>query len=164
MTLQEIRYRAIGTIHSPYQETRGMPIQASAAHGVVGSVEVWPEYSAGLESLEGFSHIILLYHFHLSKPYSLRVKPYLDDQSHGVFATRAPSRPNPIGLSIVRLTNIEGNILHIHDVDIVDGTPLLDIKPYVPDFDVREVHKQGWLTKTIANLQQTIDDGRFANL
>jgi tRNA-Thr(GGU) m(6)t(6)A37 methyltransferase TsaA len=162
MVIREMTYHVIGTIHSPYRDTHGMPIQASAALGVEGSVELWSQYSDGLDDLDGFSHIILLYHFHLSKRYSLKIKPYLDHQLHGVFATRAPSRPNPIGMSIVRLIKIEENILHIQDVDIVDGTPLLDIKPYVAEFDVREVQKQGWLAGNISNLHQATDDGRFA--
>ena len=117
-------------------------------------------FSRKASSIE-FSHIILIYHFHLSKRYSLKVKPDLDDKLHGVFATRAPSRPNPIGISIVQLTKIEGNVLHIKDVDIVDGTPLLDIKPYVTEFNVREVQKKGWLKGKISNLRKVKDDGRF---
>ena len=142
MNINKITYNAIGIIHSPYREPRGTPIQSSAAQDVEGTVELSPKYSKGVEDLEGFSHIILIYHFHLSKRYSLKVKPYLDDKAHGVFATRAPSRPNPIGISIVQLTKIEGNILHIKDVDIVDGTPLLDIKPFIKEFDVRQVPKK----------------------
>jgi tRNA-Thr(GGU) m(6)t(6)A37 methyltransferase TsaA len=163
MATDEMTYRAIGIVHSPYRKTRGTPIQSTAAQGIEGSIELLPQYSEGLEGLEGFSHIILLYHFHLSKKYSLKVKPYLDDQSHGVFATRAPSRPNPIGISIVQLTKIEGTILYITDVDVVDGTPLLDIKPYVREFDARDVRKQGWLEDKLANLQKVKDDGRFAD-
>jgi len=161
MTAGEIRYHAIGTVYSPYRATHGTPIQASAALDVKGTIELLPKYSEGLEDLEGFSHIILIYHFHLSKGYSLKVMPYLDDKLHGVFATRAPSRPNPIGVSIVQLTKIEGNILHIKDVDIVDGTPLLDIKPYVIEFDVRETITKGWLKGNVSNLQKVKDDGRF---
>ena len=127
-----------------------------------GYVEIFPEFVQGLKDLEGFSHIILLYHFHLSKPFSLLVKPYLDDELRGVFATRAPSRPNPIGLSIVQLLSIEENILRIRDVDIVDGTPLLDIKPYVPKFDHRENAKIGWMEKNIKELSKSRDDGRFS--
>ena len=162
MNIGEMRYRAIGTVHSPYKETHGTPIQASAALDVEGTIELLPQYSEGLEDLKGFSHIILIYHFHLSKQCCLKVKPYLDDKLHGVFATRAPSRPNPIGVSVVQLTKIEGNVLHIKDVDIVDGTPLLDIKPYVTEFDVRDVRKQGWLEDKLSNFQQVKDDGRFA--
>jgi len=155
------KYRAIGVIHSPFKEPRGVPIQASAAKGVRGWVEVYPEYADGLKDIEGFSHIILLYHFHLAKPGRLLVRPYMDDEEHGVFATRAPSRPNPIGLSVVRLIRVEGNVLHVEDVDIVDGTPLLDIKPYVPEFDVREVERIGWLEERVHRLEKTRDDGRF---
>ena len=162
MSMNEIRYKPIGIIHSPYKEPRGVPIQPTAAHNVEGTVDTFPKYAEGLKDIEGFSHVILVYHFHLSKGFSLNVKPYLDDRLHGVFATRAPSRPNPIGISIVRLTKVEGNILYIQDVDIVDGTPLLDIKPYVPEFDVRKVVKKGWLEKKVINLCKVKDDGRFA--
>lgn len=159
--MREIIYRPIGIIHSPFKEPKGTPIQASASNGVEGTVEVFPKYAEGLKDLEGFSYIILLYHFHLSKAPSLRVKPFMDEQPHGVFATRAPSRPNPIGISVVRLVRREGNILHVRDVDIVDGTPLLDIKPYVPEFDVKDAEKIGWLEKSIHKLATSKDDGRF---
>ena len=159
--MDEIRYKPIGIIYSPFKEQKGTPIQPTAAKGVDGTVEVFPEYVEGLKDLEGFSHIILIYHFHLIKKSSLKVKPYMDNQLHGVFSTRAPSRPNPIGISIVRLTTIERNTLHIQDVDIVDGTPLLDIKPYVPEFDVRAVDKIGWLEKNVNKLPTSKDDGRF---
>ncbi len=138
-----------------------MPIQASAAEDTKGTVEVFPEFTDGLKDVEGFSHIILLYHFHLAGN-ALQVKPYMDDQLRGVFATRAPSRPNPIGMSIVRLVRVEGGRLHIQDVDVVDGTPLLDIKPYVPEFDAREATSIGWLKKRVDRLRKTRDDGRFS--
>jgi tRNA-Thr(GGU) m(6)t(6)A37 methyltransferase TsaA len=160
--MDEITYRPIGIIHSPFKEPRGTPIQPAAAWGVAGTVELFPEYVEGLADLDGFSHIILIYHFHLSRKPSLRVKPFMDDEVHGVFAVRAPSRPNPIGISAVRLVGIEGNVLHIQDVDVVDGTPLLDIKPYVPEFDVRAVEKTGWLDKNVHKLARSQDDGRFA--
>jgi len=115
-----------------------------------------------LDDLAGFSHIYLLYHFHLSEKFSLKVKPFLDDEMHGLFATRAPSRPNSIGLSIVRLTGIEHNMLHVENIDVIDGTPLLDIKPYIPKFDVWEVDKIGWIGKNIKKLEEAEDDGRFA--
>jgi len=159
--MDEVRYKPIGIIHSPFKEPRGIPIQSAVACDIKGTVEVFPEYVEGLQDIEGFSHIILIYHFHLSKRYSLRVKPYLDDKSHGVFATRAPARPNPIGLSIVRLLKIEGAKLHIRDVDIVDGTPLLDIKPYVPEFGIRGAVKIGWLEEHMDELHRAKDDGRF---
>ncbi len=159
--MNEISYKPIGIIHSPFKDPLGTPIQPSAARGVKGTIEIFPEYAEGLIDIEGFSHIILIYHFHLSREFSLKVKPYLDDQLHGVFATRAPARPNPIGISIVRLIKIEREKLFIEDVDIVDGTPLLDIKPFVSEFDSREAEKIGWLRKHIDKLPKMKDDGRF---
>jgi len=159
--MNEIKYKPIGIIHSPFKEPKGTPIQPTGAKGIEGTVEVFPEYAEGLKDVEGFSHIILIYHFHLSKGFSSRVKPYMDNEAHGVFAMRGPSRPNPIGISIVRLVRIEENILYIQDTDIVDGTPLLDIKPYVPEFDIREVEKTGWLEENVHKLASSKDDGRF---
>jgi tRNA-Thr(GGU) m(6)t(6)A37 methyltransferase TsaA len=155
-----ITYKPIGIVHSPFKEPKNVPIQASASHEA-GSIEIYPEYSEGLRDLEGFTHIILVYHFHLTKAAPLLVKPFLDDQEHGVFATRSPSRPNPIGISIVQLCSVEGNILHVQGVDILDGTPLLDIKPYVPQFDHRNASKIGWFQEKIQKLDETKDDGRF---
>jgi tRNA-Thr(GGU) m(6)t(6)A37 methyltransferase TsaA len=159
--MDEIKYKPIGVIHSPFKEPKGTPIQPAGAKGIRGTVEVFPEYAKGLKDVDGFSHLILLYHFHLSQGASLEAKPYMDNQARGVFAMRGPNRPNPIGISVVRLVRIEGNILHIQDVDIVDGTPLLDIKPYVPEFDIREVEKIGWLEKKVHQLPTSKDDGRF---
>ena len=157
----KIQYKPIGIIHSPFQEAKGTPIQPVGAKGIGGNVEVLPEYAEGLKDLEGFSHIILLYHFHLAGTPSMIVTPFMDGIPRGVFATRSPRRPNAIGISVVRLIRIEKNILHIQDIDIVDGTPLLDIKPHVPDFDVREVQRIGWLEKNIQKLGSSKDDGRF---
>lgn len=126
-----------------------MPIQAVAAEGVEGSIELAPGYGDGLRDIDGFSHVIVVYHFHLARNLSLTVRPLLDDEPHGVFATRAPRRPNPIGISIMRLIRVEGLTLHIEDVDVVDGTPLLDIKPYVPAFDVRISTSIGWLAESV---------------
>jgi tRNA-Thr(GGU) m(6)t(6)A37 methyltransferase TsaA len=148
-------------IHSPFSSVKGMPIQAAGAEGIEGMVEIEPEYAAGLRDLEGFSHIILIYHFHLSKGYSLEVRPFLDDEVHGVFATRAPLRPNAIGLSVVRLVKIEGRLIQVADVDVVDGTPLLDLKPYVPEFDVRRTERIGWLSKSKRSLRDVKADDRF---
>jgi len=159
--MNEIKYNPIGVIHSPFKEPRGTPIQPSGAAGTDGTVEIFPAYIEGLKDVEGFSHIILIYHFHLSRGAPLKVKPYMDNEERGVFATRSPSRPNPIGISIVRLVRIEQNILRIQDVDIVDGTPLLDIKPYVPEFDIREAERIGWLEKNVPKLSTSKDDGRF---
>ncbi len=158
----EIHYTPIGIIHSPFKEVKGTPIQPAGAKGIDGNVEVFSEYAEGLKDLEGFSHIILLYHFHLSGKPSLMVTPYMDRTPRGVFATRSPRRPNAIGISVVRLIKIEKTILHIRDIDIVDGTPLLDIKPHVPDFDIQEVQRIGWLENNIQKLGGSKDDGRFA--
>jgi len=159
--MNEIRYKPIGIIHSPFKEPKGTPIQPTSARGVKGTVEIFPEYVEGLKDLEGFSHIILIYHFHLAKRGALKVTPYMDYELRGVFATRAPSRPNPIGISVVRLIEIKGNILYIQDIDIIDGTPLLDIKPYVPEFDIRKVERIGWLEKRVKKLHKAKDNGRF---
>jgi tRNA-Thr(GGU) m(6)t(6)A37 methyltransferase TsaA len=135
--------KPIGVIHSPFVDKAQTPIQANRSTAI-GQVEVFPEYAPGLQDLEGFSHVYLLYAFHMSEGFKLKVRPFLDDEEHGLFATRHPCRPNPIGLSVVRLLTCRGNVLEIEGVDVLDGTPLLDIKPYVPDFDVRTDVKTGW--------------------
>ncbi len=134
----------IGVIHSPFTEKDQTPIQVTRSQAL-GRVEIFPEFADGLKDIEDLSHIHLLYVFHQSSGYALQVKPFLDDHEHGIFATRYPYRPNPIGLSTVRLLSRQGNTLTIEGVDVLDGTPLLDIKPYVPDFDLRteNVHV-GW--------------------
>ena len=139
----EFIMRPIGVIHSPFTDKKQTPIQPTRSQAV-GQVEVYPEFVEGLQDVEGLSHVILLYVFHCSSGYTLRVKPFLDDALHGLFAARYPCRPNPIGLSIVRLIARHGNVLEIEGVDMLDGTPLLDIKPYVPDFDARENVRVGW--------------------
>ena len=159
--MKKIVYQPIGTIHSPFTDIKGMPIQPAGAKGVQGTVEINPEYVDGLQDLDGFSHIILIYHFHLSKGYSLKVKPFMDENLRGVFATRAPKRPNPIGISVVRLVRVEGNILCIENIDIVDGTPLLDIKPYVPEFDIAEERRIGWLSEKAKKVHKVKADERF---
>ncbi len=160
MNRMKIDLSPIGIIHSPYAEPAGVPIQGVYSPDSTGTVEVFPEFAEGLTDLEGFSHILLLYCFHRAQGYSLMCRPFLDDRDHGVFATRAPRRPNPLGLSLVELHKVEGAVLTIGKVDIVDGAPLLDIKPYVPDFDMRHEVRTGWI-ETAANRQQTIADGRF---
>jgi tRNA-Thr(GGU) m(6)t(6)A37 methyltransferase TsaA len=159
--MDKIEYRPIGIIHTPHQTPEGTPIQPNGARGVAGQIEIFPEYIAGLADLAGFSHLYIIYHFHLSKEFSLTVKPFLDDIERGLFATRAPSRPNPIGLSAVELLGIENGTLRVQDIDVVDGTPLLDIKPYVPAFDVREVYRTGWIGKKADKIGKVVDDGRF---
>ena len=135
--------RPIGIIHTPFTEKDQTPIQPSRSQAV-GSVEVYPEFEDGLQDIENFSYIYLLYVFHQSDGYSLKIKPFLDNQVHGLFSTRYPCRPNPIGISIVQLLKREGNKLSVKGVDMLDNTPLLDIKPYVPEFDVRTKVQTGW--------------------
>jgi tRNA-Thr(GGU) m(6)t(6)A37 methyltransferase TsaA len=142
-----MKLKPIGIIHSPFQRAAGTPIQPRAAGGTEGTVEVFDEFAAGLKDLKGFGRIWLLYWFHRArrKKCNLVVKPYLDDTPRGVFATRAPARPNPIGLSPVRLLDVQGNTLRVRDLDVLDGTPLLDIKPYIAQFDSFKNVKSGWL-------------------
>jgi tRNA-Thr(GGU) m(6)t(6)A37 methyltransferase TsaA len=156
-----ISYRPIGIVHSPFTEIENVPVQPPAAEGIRGTVEVFAEFEAGLKDLEGFSHIILLYHFHRVTQARLTVVPFLDRAPRGLFSTRAPSRPNPIGLSIVRLLGIEGNVLDVENVDIVDGTPLLDIKPYVPAFDPHAAERVGWLAAAGEDVREKKSDDRF---
>jgi len=139
-----IAFKAIGMIRSRHTAAERTPIQPAYAKGCKGEVEIFPEYEAGLDDLEGFSHIYLLYHFHRAGLVKLKVRPFLQDIERGLFATRAPCRPNPIGLSIVELLGREGNILHVDGLDILDGTPLLDIKPYTTKFDHVRTIRNGW--------------------
>ncbi len=157
----EISYRPIGVIHSPFTDVGGMPIQPTGAFGIQGSVEVFPEFAAGLKDLAGFSHVILLYHFDRVQEVKLVVTPFMDTQPRGIFSTRAPKRPNPIGLSIVRLLGIEQNILRVENVDVLDGTPLLDIKPYVPEFDHHPADRVGWLEQAKGQVRRQKSDSRF---
>ena len=149
----------IGIIHSPHKQAAGTPVQAALAVGVRGTVEVFPEYAAGLRDLDGFERIWLVYWFDRAKPVELVVTPYLDTTRRGLFATRAPCRPNPIGLSAVRLLEIVGNILQVDGLDILDNTPLLDIKPYIPAFDAFDARRIGWCGS--ANGGSFAADGRF---
>ena len=159
--LENIVYRPIGIIHTPFRKLENMPIQPSGAAGICGTVDLYPEFAEGLKDLAGFSHLILLYRFHESRGYSLTVTPFLDSETRGVFATRAPKRPNPIGLSIVRLVRIQGSTLDIENVDILDRTPLLDIKPYVPEFDHQEDCRIGWLEQVQRMVKTKRSDDRF---
>ncbi|HPQ43816.1 MAG TPA: tRNA (N6-threonylcarbamoyladenosine(37)-N6)-methyltransferase TrmO [Syntrophales bacterium] len=159
--MDTVSFTPIGIIHSPFTEPKGMPIQSAGSRDIAGTIEIEPRYAEGLNDVEGFSHIILIYHFHRAKGHLLRVKPFLDDTLRGVFATRAPRRPNPIGLSVVRLTRVEGTTLYIEGVDIIDGTPLLDIKPYIPQFDDRRTDRIGWLSEKVGNVYDMKADERF---
>lgn len=140
-----IEYEPIGVIHTPFTVASGMPRNPAAARDVAGTVEIDPRHAAGLKDLDGFSHIILLFHCHRSEGYQLVFAPPGHSEAHGVFATRSPRRPNPIGLSVVRLDRIDGNRLEVRGVDMVDGTPLLDLKPYLPSIDVADEIRTGWL-------------------
>lgn len=159
--LMNISYKPIGVIHTPFKMKEGMPIQPAGASGFRGTVELKQEFTEGLLDLDGFSHIILIYHFHQSYGFELQVTPFLDDKPHGVFATRAPKRPKPVGISVVRLPGISANIIEIANVDMLDGTPLLDIKPYIPAFDVPQAEKTGWMNHAKNRLNDIKSDDRF---
>ena len=156
-----IELKPIGIIHTPFTKPEGMPIQPTGAAGIRGTIDLFDEYHAGLKDLEGFSHIILLYHFHRSQGFNLQVVPFMDSELRGLFATRAPKRPNPIGISVVQLDKIENGVLHIQNVDIMDGTPLLDIKPYVPEFDSPQDIRTGWLGQARKTVSGRKSDDRF---
>ena len=145
MKENSITYNKIGVIKTPFEKTDKIPIQSVFGKDIEGRVEIYPEYTQGLIDLENFSHIYLVYHFHHSKSYNLLCKPFLDDKKHGIFAIRGPNRPNSIGISLVELISIEDNIINIRGIDIFNGTPLLDIKPYIEKFDVRTSTRSGWI-------------------
>jgi tRNA-Thr(GGU) m(6)t(6)A37 methyltransferase TsaA len=156
-----VTYRPIGVIHTPFTDVDGMPIQPTAAIGVRGTIDLDPAFTAGLLDLDGFSHLILLYHLHEVRAARLTVTPFLDVRPHGIFATRSPARPNPVGLSTVRLLGVRGPTIEIEDVDMLDGTPLLDIKPYVPAFDDREGARVGWFAGRLDRVAEVRSDRRF---
>ena len=155
---ESFEFRPIGIIHTPYHDKVGTPIQGAFEPDVQGTVEVYEQFAEGLKDLEDFSHIYLFYVFHKSDEYKLHCKPYRDDEPRGVFACRAPKRPNQLGMSVVRLLKRAGNVLTIAEVDMLDGSPLLDIKPYVPQFDQREGVRIGWLQDSF---DRQVADDRF---
>ena len=157
----EIKYKSIGTIHTPFKRIKGMPIQSSGAKGIKGTIKLKKKFAKGLLDLDKFSHIYLIYHFHESQGFNLRVIPFLDNKQHGIFATRAPQRPNSIGISVVKLKNIKNNILEIENVDMIDGTPLLDIKPYISQFDIHDIEKDGWINNKTGYPNEVKSDNRF---
>ncbi len=159
--MNRITYYPIGIVHSPFRFPEGTPIQAAVAKDIQARIEIFPEYRNGITDLDGFSHVIILFHMHLAKSKSLFVTPFLDSEPHGVFATRSPGRPNPIGFSVVELEKIENDILFVKGVDILDGSLVLDIKPYIPQFDVFETTKKGWIEKNAHKMVDQKDDGRF---
>jgi len=144
---KEIKLKPIGIIHTPYKEPKGMPIQGKFEKGVTGHVKLFPEYIKGLKDIEGFSHIILIYYFDRSKEEKLITRPFLEDEEHGIFAIRSPHRPNHIGFSVVKVEEVNDDTVIFSEVDTLDGTPLLDIKPYVSHFDLRKNIRNGWIEK-----------------
>ncbi len=159
--MDKITFQPIGVIHSPFNDLSQMPIQPCGEISAPGTVEILPEYAPGLKDLDGFSHVILIYHFHQAGAPRLIVTPFLDSEPRGVFATRAPVRPNPIGLSVVQLFRIQENILHVGNLDILDGTPLLDLKPFIPDFDHPSPVRIGWLQNAVRQARHLKSDRRF---
>jgi tRNA-Thr(GGU) m(6)t(6)A37 methyltransferase TsaA len=149
----------IGVIHTPFQRSEGTPIQSAVANGAKGVIELFPEFTLGLRDVGEFERLWLIYLLDRATPPQLTARPYLDTQEHGIFATRSPARPNHIGLSAVRLVGVEENRLHVSDADMLDGTPLLDIKPYVPEFDCFSVQRVGWYAGKSAD--NVVADDRF---
>ncbi|SDP47122.1 tRNA (N6-threonylcarbamoyladenosine(37)-N6)-methyltransferase TrmO [Desulforhopalus singaporensis] len=156
-----IEIKPIGVIHTPYTKLTNMPIQPKGAKQATGTVEVSPEYAEGLEDLDGFSHIYLLYSFHKAKKTALRVIPFMDENWRGVFSTRSPLRPNHIGMSVVELVGVDKTLILVRGIDVLDGTPLLDIKPYIAAFDEVKQSRSGWMTKSAAEVESTVSDDRF---
>ena len=159
--LDAVTLTPIGVVRTPFATHAGMPIQTVAARGVRGRIELEPAFAAGLADLDGFTHLHLITHLHRTGAASLRVTPYLDTTERGVFATRSPKRPNAIGLSLVRLVRIDGPVLHVEELDLLDGTPLLDIKPYVPPFDERAGARYGWFEQRAQDVHTVRADARF---
>ncbi len=155
------KFSPIGVIRTPHQDIEGMPIQPGGAADIAGRVELDDRFATGLQDLDGFSHLILLYGFHKSRGYALKVKPFLDSRKRGLFATRAPRRPNPIGISVVELVRIEAPVIYFMGADVLDGTPLLDIKPYVSEFDAFPEAKKGWLEACAHGVASMKSDDRF---
>lgn len=158
--MDEITYHPIGVVRSPFTERQGMPLQSVAAADVHGQIQLQPAYVPGLRDLDGFSHVYVIAHLHRSVPGKLEVVPYLDDTPRGVFATRSPRHPNPIGISVMRLASITGATLEVTGVDLLDGTPVLDIKPYVPAFDSVAAEHTGWLEQAAAKVHTVRADER----
>ena len=160
----KIEFESIGTIHTPFTDLEGMPIQPTGAKGIEGKICIKDEFKAGLKDIEGFSHLILIYYLHKTKGNALEVKPFMDKNTHGVFATRSPKRPNNIGMTTVKLDKVEDDVLYVSNVDILDGTPLLDIKPYVPQLfedTLVDKIKIGWFENNHQKAKSQKADDRF---
>ena len=153
--METIQYQPIGIIHSPFKENIGVPRQAVGAPDIKGTIEVFDEFADGLTDLDGFSHIVVIFHLHMVKNSSLKAHPPWYGKEHGVFATRSPYRPNPIGVSVIKLEHIDKNILHISGVDMADGSPVLDIKPHVPDLNPTKDIRIGWLTDKVEGMNKS---------
>ena len=149
--MNQIVFKQIGIIHTPYHESKDIPIQGTFKPGSEGSIDLEEQYVRGLQDLDGFSHAILIYYFHQSPKEHLEGKPYLEDETHGIFAIRSPHRPNHLGMSIVKIKEIKSNRIYFTEADMLDGTPLLDIKPYIKYFDCRENVISGWVAKHFEN-------------
>lgn len=161
-SMESVSLCSIGTIHTPFSRIEGMPIQPNGAEGLVGEIVLEDSFQPGLRDLEGFSHLILIYHLNRMEGYTLEVKPFLDTETHGIFATRSPRRPNHLGLSVVRLISIEDSVIRFANPDMLDGTPLLDIKPYVAEFDRKDPEREGWFAGKSANARIVRSDTRFS--
>ncbi len=161
LLLNFIMIQPIGLINTPFTSLEDMPIQPKGAKNVVGRIVINQEHQEGLTDLQGFSHIYLIYQFHQAKRTALTVTPFMDTTPRGVFATRSPLRPNHIGLSIVELLSIDNNVLEIQGIDVLDGTPLLDIKPYIAAFDEVAESKSGWMKGSRKDIEEKRSDGRF---
>ena len=157
----DVIYRSIGTVRSPFTQAGGMPIQPSRAQAAEGCLELEPEFWPGLKDLDGFSHLLLVSHLHRTGAAQLQVIPFLDTQPRGIFATRAPARPNPLAISVLRILRVEPGRVLVADLDLLDGTPILDIKPYVPEFDARLDVRIGWYAYAACKEQEVVADDRF---
>ena len=159
----EVTYRSIGVVRSPFTAVEGMPIQPSRAQAAEGSLEIDPEFRAGLKDLDGFSHILVVCHLHrVTGAELITVVPFLDTERRGIFATRAPKRPNPISISLLRIKSVNAGSVQVLDVDLLDGTPILDIKPYVPEFDARQDARIGWYAQASRKDEKVVSDKRFS--
>lgn len=158
----QINYKPIGSIRTPFKSIKNMPVQPCGHNPTEGYVELDKSMEAGLAHLEGFSHIILIYHFHKVRGHKLYVVPFMDKHPHGIFATRAPVRPNAIGLSVVKLIRVDGHKVWFEGADMLDRTPLIDIKPFFPQSDNQPDATSGWLTKSQAEVGTVKSDNRFS--
>lgn len=157
----EMKFKAIGIIHSPYKTVENMPVQTSASKNVEAEIEIFDQYKEGLSDLDGFSHIYVIFFLNMVGEPKLKVIPFLDTVERGIFATRSPARPNAVGLSLAELVSVKGNRIIIRGVDMLDGSPVIDIKPYVPDFEICDNVKKGWFEGKTHKVKGILSDERF---